>query len=615
MSTPQMGRQDQTAPWLTARAKSNLTMALIGAWALIAWHVAVAACTPVSLSQPSVTWDAALEQLSPIAALPGDTSAGVLLGVWAAIVFVGAACLLVPLAYLRGRWQRRRAGKGMAGSHEVRDKLGLQRARQRAQHDQPSMADGSWKKAEADAVGLTIGTEVTSGEKVVVPAGVLMSVLGPTGALKTNGLVIPACLSAPGALVVTTNETGLLDVIGATRARKGRVWVFDPLERSAWPEPMTWDPISGAGDPHRALARAEGFADGCLVGNDGGNTKFFRDTATAALRACFHAAAISSQRVEGVLGWAMRLDRGGADEPASIIKQSDDPEVATLWANRLEDVATGADDTTASTRTTLGNIIDPLLMPSVLRWVTPREGVPNFDADAFVRSTDTLVLISDSSSATNVSPLCTMLFQEVVDAIKRAAPFLPGRTFDPFIRIVGEEIANVAPLHKLPDLCTELRKLGVQVVVVFQSSSQLVVRWGQHKAKVLLDNMGAEMVLAGLKDTDGLNRYSDLAGITEVLGASMNVDANGVRTGSGFDLRERKALRPEEIRMIPDGHALLVFSNVKPMMIKLSPWFAAKNADQLSTDQQTSLEARTRHHQEQVTARATRAAAAREQAS
>lgn len=595
----QMGRRDQAHPWVSMRTKANLQLALVGVWAVVAWHLAVAIMTPVPLSGWSVTADAALEKFAPVAGLPGQASTAVLVGVWLGVIFVGAGLMLVPAAYLLGRWRRRRAGKGMADRTEVREKVGLDRARQRAQFDQPSLADGGWKTAEAVNVGLSLGSEVHSRQDVIIPASSHMAVIGPTGAQKTNSVVAPACLEAPGALVVTTNESGIIDLIYATRSKKGKVWVFDPDDRTGFPDPMTWDPILGALEHKKALSRALAFADGCAAG-DTKNGDFFRTTAATAFKACLHAAELGGREMDEVLSWCLSLGEGGYETPYEIITGSENPNAAKMWAKGLKSVGTGADDTVASTRTTLTNIIDPMLMPSVTRWVARREGVPNFDPDAFVRSNDTLVLVSDASSSTNVGPLCTMLFREVIDAVKRAAPFLPGRTLDPFLRVVGDEIANVAPIQNLAATATEIRKLGVQMVLVFQSLSQLKIRWATDEGNLLLEQMGAELVLPGLKDLTGLERYSGLAGMADVLEGSVNVDSNGIRTGQGFDVRERKVARPEEIREIADGRGLLVFGNAKAMMLELRPWYAWSNAAQLKADSQAAQERRIAHQRSQV---------------
>lgn len=57
----------------------------------------------------------------------------------------------------------------------------------------------------------------------------------------------------------------------------------------------------------------------------------------------------------------------------------------------------------ASTRVTLQDALDPISSGQVLECLTPGEDRETFDVRAFVQSRDTLVLISDANSTTNVA--------------------------------------------------------------------------------------------------------------------------------------------------------------------------------------------------------------------
>ncbi|AZS36711.1 hypothetical protein CVS47_01319 [Microbacterium lemovicicum] len=56
---------------------------------------------------------------------------------------------------------------------------------------------------------------------------------------KSTSLVIPALLSAPGAVVSTSNKRDVLDATRDLRAAAGPEWVFDP-QRVALEEPTWW---------------------------------------------------------------------------------------------------------------------------------------------------------------------------------------------------------------------------------------------------------------------------------------------------------------------------------------------------------------------------------------
>lgn len=163
-----------------------------------------------------------------------------------------------------------------------------------------------------------------------------------------------------------------------------------------------------------------------------------------------HAAALSDSTMVDVVGWALELER--STTARDIL--SDHPDAELFWAQTLRAASEGADETLSSVRMTLGQKVEPILSRTVMRQMLPADGVPVFDPTAFVISTDTLVLITDDQARTNVAPLTTMLLNEVLDAAKAQAARAHTGRLDPPLRIVGDEIANVAPVPKLPGRLT-----------------------------------------------------------------------------------------------------------------------------------------------------------------
>jgi type IV secretion system protein VirD4 len=418
-------------------------------------------------------------------------------------------------------------------------------------------------------------------------------VIAATGAGKSRDVMIPAALDAPGALVVTCTRADILDVIATRRAQTGRVWVFDPLDRLGWPDPMVWNPVAGCRNGETAISRGLAFAAGLGADDRSAtNAGFFRANAASALTRLLHAADLEDRPIGDVIGWAVRLD-DGAEDAQDIIRTSALPEAERLWAGLLRSVATGADETVASSRQTLQQAVEPMALRRVQRWVTPRQGVPSFDPAAFVRSLDTLVLVADANASTNVAPLCAMLLQEVVDAAKAAAARLPGGRLDPPLRLVGDEIANVAPLPKLPELSSDARGFGMQLVLALQSLAQAQRRWGDRGAGALLDNMPAEILLGGLTDTAALKRYAVLVGEVELTRASTSYDSpTGRATTASEQWADRPAMRADEARQIPDGHGLLIYRNLAAVMLRLTPWYQRPDGPALDAERARTERAR-----------------------
>jgi type IV secretory pathway TraG/TraD family ATPase VirD4 len=226
---------------------------------------------------------------------------------------------------------------------------------------------------------------------------------------------------------------------------------------------------------------------------------------------------------------------------------------------------------------------------TVLDRLTPATGVPVFDPTAFVTSTDTLVIVSDSNSAVNCAPLATMLVWQLVDAAKTAALSTPtGRLTVP-LRLVLDEVANIAPLPELPDIATDIRAYGIQTVYVLQSHAQVEEKWGRVRARMLIDNAPAVLVLGGLKDDDALERFSRLAGQVEVHEITTSYDHSPARRSVSQSTRERRVLRAEEIRMLQPGTGLLLFSAMPAALVRLTDWTDRPDAQQLEEGRRDTI--------------------------
>lgn len=621
MAQHNVGRRDQVQPWFSARERSAAMMSAIVLIAMIGWHVAMVATTDVGLFDVVTTLKAALKG-TPLQGMPGGPpSTGAAFTIFVVATVAGLAAFVALMIVTRRAFRQRSGGgrghgKGLADRSHIEQSLGHERAREAAKRAMPSKK--SWRKDDPSSFGFELGVDKRTRQPLLLGFEDSAAVLGPTGSRKSTTIMEPAALTAPGALIVTSNEVGILDTIAATRRAKGKVWVFDPLNRSWWPEPMVWDPVAGCEDGELAVARAMAFVAGCGAdGQDSTNAGFFRYNSAMALRSFLHAAAIDTEprTMADVLTWCARIAEG-ARTPRDIIDNSTDPRVERMWSAALESVATGAEETVASSRTTLAQVVDPMTLHAIQKWVIPRDEevtnpdgttttrpVPVFDAQEFVRSSDTLVILSDFSSSTNVGPLCTMLLQEVVDAIKAYAPLTEHGRLEPPLRIVGDEIANIAPVEKLPELSTELRKNGVQLFLAFQSDQQAVTRWGAERGNTLWEQMAVEIVLPGLKSKTALERYSHLAGKVEVAEMSASFESGGERTGTSASLQERDVLRPDEIRRLELGRALLIYRNMPGIIADLKPWFERPGADRIQRDKKASAAARRAYQEQQTTKR------------
>ncbi|MFD0383208.1 type IV secretory system conjugative DNA transfer family protein [Streptomyces stramineus] len=220
------------------------------------WHLAVwATADHMALSDVLAT-AGALAAHKPLAGLGEGiepASAAVTVTVWLAVL-LGPLAVIALAVRARRRRTRGAGGEGLASASEARHMLGEKRARAAAKMTRATSftgKDGRYDakaaaRAELREVGWLLGTQLGSGQPLVATPEDSVAVIAPSGGGKSRNVVIPACLDAPGPLVVTSTRADVLDVIAEPRSRMGRVWVFDPLDTVGWPHRMVWDPVAAA---------------------------------------------------------------------------------------------------------------------------------------------------------------------------------------------------------------------------------------------------------------------------------------------------------------------------------------------------------------------------------
>ena len=561
------GQLDQDAPLISRQARAYLGIALIFVSLALAWHLTLAATGNVNWLDPDVTLKAVMRGRPFRAAQNPVVIAVLALLAWMLLVGVWFS---VSAGWSSRR--NRRRSTGFASKHDLTDGMSERRARASAEYLRPDLDAKARRKAGRDDVGLHLGRS-TTGVDVVLPLEDHVAVVGPTGSGKTSQVLIPAALSTPldKPLIVTSTKGDILTAISEHRQRKGgRVWVFDPADRLNWAEAMTWNPVLGCQDGATAVAMGNAFVAAMPTDKGTSGSTFFRTNASIAVVRLLHAAALSGRDMTAVVGWAMNL-QNGAEEPQQLIRESTNPLAEPLWPGMLRNVATGGDQTVASSRQTLAQALEPMSLASVLAWTTPQPGVPSFDPAAFLTSNDTLILCADVNASTNVAPLTAMLFQRLQDEAKKLAAKGSGRLSPP-IRVVGDEIGNVAPLPKLPEDASDLRG-RIQLLIGLQSVAGAKRRWPGDGAAALLDNMNAELLLGGISDPDTLKRYSQLVGDVDLQKATTSIDRDGWTNSSSLQTQTKTVLRPEEVRLIPDRQALVVYRNRPATILNLTPWY------------------------------------------
>lgn len=425
------------------------------------------------------------------------------------------------------------------------------------------------KRFDPTQVGWPIGTaREPRGGQLWCPWDRTCGVIGPQGSGKTLDLLTPALLAAPGAALVTLTKTDDLLLTLRPRSDGARpVVVLDPFAQADGLPELVWDPIIGCVDPILAERRAKAFTHGTIRGATAGGSgdaaaRFYASEAAKVLQCYLHAAGLVGHTLDRVLRWV--ANPHGAAEPADILRAH--PHAATHWHGLLQGALHGDDRTAANTITTVQQAMGLFFQPAIRDRCIPTAGRPATDIAAVIEQRGTFYLLGREDPYASASPLMTALTEHILDtALHLANQSKWGRLCPPMLACL-DELPSTAPLPTLRTRIANERALGISFIYAAQTWRQLAALFGDTEARAILGLTNVLAVFGGSKDTGFNKEISDLLGTVRVTRTTWQHGTRGGRTSAGDDML---ILRPEEIRQLPERHALVVAENTRPILARL----------------------------------------------
>ncbi|HEY3407745.1 MAG TPA: TraM recognition domain-containing protein [Propionicimonas sp.] len=392
-------------------------------------------------------------------------------------------------------------------------------------------------------------------------------VIGPQGSGKTLDLLTPALLAAPGAALVTLTKSDDLLLTITARAKQGPCVVLDPFGQADGLPELVWDPIAGCVDPLTAERRAKAFTNGTIhnaaSGGSGDSAARFYAAEAAKVVACYlHAAALVGHRIDRVLRWV--ANPHGTAEPADILREH--PHAAAHWHGLLQGALQGDERTAANTTTTVQQALELFFQPSIRDRCVPSQDRPATDIAQVIRDRGTFYLLGREDPYASASPLMTALTEHILDtALQIANQSAWGRLCPPLLACL-DELPSTAPLPTLRTRMANERALGISIIYAAQTWRQLAALFGETEARAIFGLTNVLALFGGSKDISFNKEVSDLVGTTRVARTTWQMGQRGGRSASGDDML---ILRPEEIRRLPERHALILAENTRPIIAKL----------------------------------------------
>jgi type IV secretion system protein VirD4 len=380
--------------------------------------------------------------------------------------------------------------------------------------------------------------------------------------------------------VTLTKAEDLLLTCDARAAGGRPVAVLDPFGAVPGLPELVWDPVAGCTDPMVAERRAKAFATGTVTGSVGGGStdsaaRFYAFEAAKVLQGWFHAAALTGRSIDDVLQWAAHPQ--ASTQPTDILRGH--PGAAPLWDGLLHGALHGDDRTAGNTATTVQQALALFFQADIRRRCTPRPGRPATDVAALLTAGGTVYLLGRDDPYASASPLMTALAEHVLDTALQLADAAPtGRLCPPLLACL-DELPSTAPLPTLRTRMANDRALGVSFLYAAQTWRQLVVVYGEDEARTLFGLTNVVIAFGGGKDGAFNRELAELTGTTRVRRTSYTYGRAGWgRSTHGEDV---PVLRPEEIRQLPPGRALVVAENAPPLIAALDRCLTGRTGREL----------------------------------
>ena len=437
----------------------------------------------------------------------------------------------------------------------------------------PSLAGASPRSLPAADTGLLLGDlKRPSGRGPALFASwedTITAFMAPRSG-KTTALSIPYVLSAPGAVVATSNKADLWAATAQLRAQAGStVWLFDPQRITGSRQRWWWNPLAGLATVEAAHRLAAHFV---LTVDDNTKRDLWRPAAQDLLCALFLAAASSGRSLRECGRW---LADAGSPIPAELL----DTAGFRALAASLRGAQNGAPETRDGIYQTARTAAKCINDEDIMAWVAPPRGkdLPVFDPVAFAAGRDTLYLLTESRSA--ASPLIAALTDTVMRAGRRQAERSGGR-LDPPMVVVLDEAANICRIADLPELYSHLGSRGMVPVTILQSYQQGVSVWGEPGMAALWGAATKKVIGAGIDDPRHARDLATLVGQHDV--PVISVSYGDGRASQQVSLRRQEILDAADIRALAPGSALLLATGARPALVSLRPWYSGPQAAQIT---------------------------------
>lgn len=418
------------------------------------------------------------------------------------------------------------------------------------------------------SVGVFLGVSVAGARELWADfESVVLQIWGPRQG-KSSTQVIPAVVDAPGAVLTTSNKPDVIDATREIRAQVGTVWSFDPQQISGDAATWWWNPLSYVTDDAKARTLASLFS---AAGRDPSAKRdpYFDPAGEDLIADLILAAAIGGKQIVDVYAW---LQHGSPSEPLEILRAHRGG-IFALNAGSLEEKFNMSPDQKSGVFGTATNMMQSLKLQSIRQWVNPTTGEqrPHFDVHAFVRSTDTLYVLSKEGEG-SAAALTTALTVAVAAAAEEYAMQCKGRRLPVPLLMPLDEVANVCPWPDLPKKYSHYGSKGIIPIAFLQSWSQGVGLWGTEGMDMIWSAATVKVVGSGISEEGFLRKVANLVGEYTFDTVSESRGKSGTSRSFNKDGGKENIMTVSDLQELPIGRVVVFRAGARSTLARTVPW-------------------------------------------
>lgn len=414
-----------------------------------------------------------------------------------------------------------------------------------------------------------------------------VAMIGPTRCGKSAD-IISAILEWEGPAILSSVRGDLLEATIDRRRQlpEAEIKVFDPTEvvpgykRAQWSPVARCDTVTAA----KKLAHALASANPKNLPHDG----YFSAMAEELLWPLLFTGAVSGASMGDIVSWVLNEVASIGDITGRLDPHLSGPDprrrhatIAMRLLNSLWDKEPRARASIFSTALTM-----------VSCWEDP------VVADCAVESEITLDWLAGGPNTLYVcSPMHEQLrlatvFGGLLDDLMQQAYEWQNvhRSRLPDLLLVLDEAANT-PARWLPQVVSTCSGIGIQLVTVWQSKSQIDDAYGAL-ADSVLTNHGTKIFWSGIADPSTLDYVNRLLGDEEVLQRASSNDTNLGRRSVNESATRLRLVPADVIRQVHPGEALLIHGTLPPAHLTGRFYYAEKHLRRLAGERGLSAAAR-----------------------